>query len=391
MIRKPLVSVIVPVYNVRDYLKECLNSIIDQTYRDLEIFLVDDGSTDGSSEICDEFAKMDTRIQVIHQENAGAATARKCAALRAVGDYICFVDADDKLDSGMIAFFVENIGECDLITSGCYHEDALGKYNKKVDSFDKGIYNTRENIEYFIANMIAFQSRFQDGILPFLFNKMFRTEIVKEAMMDVDTSITYAEDRDLLFRCVLKSKAICVTHESFYYYRYREDSIMRTANEKFMSDLNNLYLSLKKVFSDHPQRDDLMRQLQLFISSRIPTITRYMGFPSETRTVIYLFPFQDLDKDCKIILYGAGKVGIDYYRQIYRKNLLEIVLWVDKEWEKDQGDYMSVVTPESIGKCEYDYVIIAVRKKELAAEIKQELMEKGIMEEKILWRMPPVV
>lgn len=99
-----LVSVIVPVYNVEEYLEECVDSILKQTYKRLEIILVDDGSTDGCPEICDVYAEKDMRVKVIHQQNAGAANARKRGIMAATAEYVCFVDADDTVDAGMIQF-----------------------------------------------------------------------------------------------------------------------------------------------------------------------------------------------------------------------------------------------------------------------------------------------
>lgn len=391
MNEKPLISVIVPIYNAGNYLEECIESIIQQTYNRLEIILVDDGSTDGSSKVCDQYAQKDTRIVAIHQINMGAASARKNGVLCATGEYISFVDADDQIDSGMIAFFIENIGECDLITSGCHCEDLPNQYHERVDSFEEGIYDTEGAMEYFIANMITYQNRYEDGILPFLFNKMYRAAIVKDAIKDITSSIVYAEDRDLLFRCVLKSGAIRVTHKSFYYYRYRQESIMRTVNKRFMCDLNGLYLSLEKVFEEHPLRENLMHQLQLFIVSRIYSVTHFMGFSNDAQIATYVFPFTALDRDSKIILYGAGKVGIDYYRQIFRRKLAEMVLWVDKGWENYQKDYLPVSSPKEIQNCVFDYMIIAVKRAELANEIRQELISMGIAEEKILWDAPAIL
>ena len=391
MNRKALVYVIVPVYNVKDYLGECLESIMAQTYSNLELVVVDDGSTDGSAEICDQYAKTDARIKVIHQQNMGAAAARKTAVFRAAGEFICFVDADDVIESEMIAFFVNHMGDCDLITSGCYCENAPGQYDERVDAFEAGIYDTQEKLAYFIANMIAFRNRFEDGILPFLVNKMYRAEIMKPVITSIDPSITYAEDRDLLFRYALEAKAIRVTHETYYYYRYRVDSIMRKANGAFMHDLNALYLSLGGVFEKHPYKDALLHQLQLFITSRIYSVSWYMGFAMDTGVITYVFPFSDLDSSSRIVLYGAGRVGVDYYRQIYRRKLVQMVLWVDREWERHSDFYMPVFDPADIQTCEYDYIVIAVKKEILADDIRRELIQSGIEQEKILWRIPAIL
>lgn len=99
---KSLISIIVPVYNVEDYLKECLNSIINQIYKNLEILLIDDGSSDKSGEICDEFAKNDSRIKVFHKQNGGQSSARNLGLDKSKGDFISFVDSDDVLGENFI-------------------------------------------------------------------------------------------------------------------------------------------------------------------------------------------------------------------------------------------------------------------------------------------------
>ncbi len=388
---RPLISVIVPVYNAGVYLEDCLNSIVGQTYENLEVILVDDGSTDGSSGICDDFAQDDLRVQVIHQENMGAAAARKTGVLCGTGEYICFVDADDLIDAGMITFFVENIGESDLLTSGYKCEIAPGEHAIWIDSLKEGIYNTEKKRKYFLENMISYNNRFEVGVQPYSGGKLYRAEIIKDVIGDIDTSIVYSEDRDLLFRCILKSKSIRISHQSFYYYRYNPASIMRTVNKNFMSDLNKLYLSLEKAFAGHPQEKSLLRQLQLFLVSRMHFIPYFMGFSVEAQITGYVFPFSELEKGSRIILYGAGQVGIRYYRQIHRQNQLQMVLWTDKNWMDYEEASLPILPPEQIGEIDYDYIIIAVKKKELADEIQGELVKMNVGKDKILWRPPAIL
>ena len=158
-----------------------------------------------------------------------------------------------------------------------------------------------------------------------------------------------------------------------------------------MGDLNKLYLSLERVFNGHPQRECLLHQLQMFILSRIYAIPYFMGFSPDVQIGGYVFPFSELESGSRIILYGAGAVGLRYYQQIYRQRLLQLVLWVDKKGKRESGTAMPISAPEEIGEVEYDYLVIAVKKKELAEEIRKELTGKGIQEEKILWRPPAIV
>ncbi len=389
---KPLVSVIVPVYNAGDYLEECLKSIGGQSYENLEIILVDDGSTDGSAERCDAFAQRDPRARVIHQKNMGAAGARRNGVRTASGEYVCFVDADDTADSGMAAFFVKNMGHCDLLTSGYRRATGSGGYVVWTDALQEGIYDTEQEKKYVLKNMIAYENRFVAGVQPYLCGKLYRTRIVRDVIEDIDPSIVYSEDRDLLFRYILKAGGIRITHTSYYYYRENPASIMQTVNKSFMSDLNKLYLSLGRAFAGHPEEESLRRQLELFLVSRMYFIPSFMGFSDEASIMGYVFPFSELKPGSRIVLYGAGMIGVRYYRQIHRQGLLQMAAWVDKNWERHAEQNFPVSSPEKLADCDYDYVIIAVKKKGLAEEIKKELVEwRGVAGERILWREPALL
>lgn len=383
-----LVSVVVPVYNTQDYLEECLDSILNQTYANLEIILVDDGSTDRAGQICDEYAKKDARVRVYHQENSGAARARKIGIQQAKGKYICFVDSDDIIKNTMIEYFVSMIGDADMITAGCDCERVDGSVFTRFDAFAEGTYRTEAHINYLIQNMIVFGNDGKDGFLPFLVTKMYRTEIVKAAVKSIDEKIIYAEDRDLLFRCILRCKSIVVAKDTFYFYRATQGSIMRSTNKNFMHDLNALYLSLEREFIESQQRESLIYQLQSFIRSRIYWVTRIMGFSLETRTVEYIFPYTNLLENKRYVLYGAGAVGMDYYRQVKNSTEGKLVLWVDRQWEKYTDSRFNVKPVEELQSMEFDCVLIAVKRKELADSIKLELLEKGIVEERIWWKPP---
>lgn len=384
------VSVVVPVYNVEKYLNECVNSILEQRYSNIEVILVNDGSTDASGQICDEYAQKDDRVYVIHQKNSGAATARRAGIIQARGEYICFVDADDRIRPEMIEYFVKYIGESDMITSGCECERRNHETYIRYDAFAPGKYETEIQIKYIISNMITYENKLEDGFLPFLVNKMYRTAIVKDVIDTVDESIVYAEDRDLLFRYILKCKSIVITWEVFYFYRFNQSSIMNRPNKNIMRDLNALYLSLEKAFENHPYEEMLMYQLQLFITSRIYMIPRFMHFPNEMQTIQYVFPYPNLLAGKRFVLYGAGRVGMDYYRQIRNNTEGELVLWIDKQWEKYLDSRFDVKSVEELQDAKFDCVLIAVRRKELADSIKRELLGKGIQEEKIWWKSPIV-
>ena len=131
---KPLISVIVPVYNVEEYLPKCLESIINQTYKNLEIILVDDGSTDNSGIICEDYAEKDKRIKVVHQTNLGISAARNAGLDLCSGDYITFVDSDDYIECDEIEVLVDQIVPNGIVCNG----STIIYQNKKIIKNQKG-------------------------------------------------------------------------------------------------------------------------------------------------------------------------------------------------------------------------------------------------------------
>ena len=143
---KELISIIVPVYNVEKYLKKCVDSIVNQTYKNLEIILVDDGATDNSGKICDELVELDNRIKVYHKKNGGLSDARNYGVERATGDYIGFVDSDDYIDAEMYEKLYEAIKKENVDVAECNLKIV---YPEKTDLFtDQKYYQICNNQEY---------------------------------------------------------------------------------------------------------------------------------------------------------------------------------------------------------------------------------------------------
>lgn len=200
-----LLSVIIPVYNVKPYLEKCVESIVDQTYHNLQIILVDDGSTDGSQTICDELAQKDSRIVVIHKENGGLSTARNVGMDRAKGDYIAFVDSDDWLERNMYEVLINQLEAHDADLVACSFYECKGDEKKAVgDSKNISVFNTEEI--FINKNQLRF----------LVWNKVFRRSFV-EKLRFVPGQVY--EDFHFCRQVFLKTKKLIYLDVPFYDYR----------------------------------------------------------------------------------------------------------------------------------------------------------------------------
>lgn len=378
-----LLSVAVPVYNVEQYLNQCVDSILCQTYTHLELILVNDGSTDRSGEICEEYAKLDARVHVINQENRGAASARRRAAERATGQYIVFIDSDDYIEEDYLEKMICAVNGCDLVTSGYFIDQDC----KKFDKIKQGIYAAGTQMEYIIDNMIIYQCGRERGLTAYIFNKLYRTDYARKVFLEINPKVYWGEDSEFLYRYILQCQSVCVTDICGYHYCTREQSIVHRRHMDYLSNLNELYLSLEKVFREHDRKEILLFKLQLWMITMIRIAPSVMGFFDLAQgSVRFLFPHYDTMHGKEIILYGAGSVGKDFYLQLRGREDIKVVGWMDKNAEDYQKKSYPVMPLSEIDKLKYDYIIIAVNRSAMIEQIKNELIEAGIPEEKIVWK-----
>ena len=248
-----MVSVIVPIYNVEGYLHQCLDSIVSQSYKDLEIILVDDGSTDGSGSICDVYADKDVRIKVIHQDNRGLPEARNSGLKVAKGDYIIMPDGDDTLHPQMIEILYNLINSGDYDFSMCYGEKI---YNVDIAK-ERVLRSVRVSQSVEMSRDSAYKNlwvlsdfQLQYGVV---WNKLYKRNLVDSIGLFVKTA---AQDLEYNNRVFMHIDKAVLTTEYLYYYIQRENSILHQKNSlRFLNNLNTYQLSLSKI----PQNNKLYR------------------------------------------------------------------------------------------------------------------------------------
>ena len=184
----PLISIIIPVYNAEKYLNQCIDSIITQTYSDWELILVDDGSTDSSGIICDEYAKNDNRIKVVHKHNGGASSARNKGLDIAEGGYIAFIDADDYVEESYLSKFVENIGKADLLQGGLLE---VGQYENDCSIKKYKYYDLDNNTDAVELLNVKEAGRIR---ICYVHVKLFRNDIIQDNRIRFDTGMKLSED-----------------------------------------------------------------------------------------------------------------------------------------------------------------------------------------------------
>ena len=229
---KPSLSIVVPVYNVEQYLHKCVDSILNQTFRDYELILVDDGSTDGSSRICDDYKKIDERIRVFHKENGGLSDARNYGLDHSNGEYIAFVDSDDWIDSVMYESMMNSIIDNDADISVCGHRVVTvdGRVEETV-VFDEPV---------LLTGIEATKEILKDERMPsFAWNKLYKRSLFKDIRFPHGRIY---EDIAVIYRYFDMAKRVYVLNEVYYNYLRRPGSIclfQTKDNEKIAKRLHD--------------------------------------------------------------------------------------------------------------------------------------------------------
>ncbi len=237
--KNDLISIIIPVYKVEKYLEKCIESVLKQTYTNLQIILVDDGSPDNCGKICDEYAKKDSRIEVIHKINGGLSDARNVGINRANGRYIGFVDSDDYIKEDMYEKLINLIKEYDADISICNLYDVIdGK--EYVRNKDNGIH------EYSRIDILK-EILLDKNIQSYAWNKLYKKELFDEIKYPIGKKY---EDIGTTFYLFEKCNKIVVTSEPEYYYLKRADSLVNNVTESTILDYTEIiiqrYLYIKQ-------------------------------------------------------------------------------------------------------------------------------------------------
>ena len=435
----PKISVIIPVYNAEEYLEECLNSVLGQSMKEIEVICINDGSTDNSLSILKQFRDRDERLHIISQDNESAGAARNRGLEVAKGEYLSFLDADDFFESHMLSTAHEKAKkyEADIVVF------RSNQFDERRQSYCESTWTIKDQ---YIPNIDVFSRKdvkedFFNCFACWAWDKLFRTEFIRE------NNISFQNQKsvnDLLFvySALSKAERISIVQEILVHKRINNNNSISNSYSR-TKDWNCFYQALsglKKqliqwgIFNElerdyinyalkfslwnlwkfrntdvyenlyNTLRSEWFKELGItdhgysyFYNKtdyeRLNDICSMTCAEYERKEMIrnmsgmFLFPFELVNKYSKIVLYGAGKVGCAYYRQIQYTKYCEVTAWVDRDYEKLNG---GIENPEIISKREFDVVVIAINDKYIAKEIIEKLYAMGIDEERIVWRSPQI-
>ncbi|MDE7253382.1 MAG: glycosyltransferase [Acetatifactor sp.] len=427
------ISVIMPVYNAEKYLQISMDSILNQSLREIEVICVDDGSTDNSYNILLQYQSRDDRVIVLQQSNQYAGVARNTGMKIAKGEYLCFLDADDFFEDNMLQRLYEKakISNSDIIICDAYHyNDKTGEIMEDVGIVSKKYLNMAGTLSYKMIPEHIFQVT-----SPVPWNKIFKREFVQRYHLKfqstrksndeyfVNIALIYADkidfiDERLIYYRVNNAKSLQGMGEepSFDFFDALKaiknelikagiyDSVERSFINKGLSICISM-LRKQKNLKNFIQIYECIKQ-EVFIWLNIPEREKEFFYANyhEVQDILMLepeeyiyeklllsreagchkIPYKSVGKARKIILYGAGKVGREYMREIIKSDYYSLVAWVDRNYFHYTDRYPKITDPEKVNELDFDKLIIAIANEQTRIEVRNYLVKQGIEGEKIV-------
>jgi glycosyltransferase involved in cell wall biosynthesis len=372
----PLISVIIPIYNVQDYLEVCIESVLSQTYGNIEVILVDDGSTDNCNVICKRYCGMDDRVMLVEKENGGLVSARKAGLERAGGTYILFVDADDWVDNDLlekIVPFITGGNSVDMVAFGCIEEYPEHKVTR-INKIKQGIYRNNE-LRELQHSMFMTDYFFDWNILPNLWDKVIRKDVLARSLCNVPNEVSYGEDVACTYPCILCSKSVAVLDITPYHYRQRDGSMVREMRELPKGNFENLYRTLAKAFVGDGFLEKQLKYYMFFVM----LLKSYSTFSN----LMPLFPFKKVKPGDRVLVYGAGGFGKVIASYVSASNDLELVGWADKNAGFYRKSGFDIILPKDISSIDFDSLVIAILNETTSEIIMLDLVDIGVNSDKI--------
>lgn len=379
-----LVSIVVPVYGVEEYIEQCIDSLLSQRHRELEVILVNDGSQDRGGAICDLYAVRDRRLRVVHKTNGGLVSARKAGVEVATGQYLGFVDGDDWVGPD----FVGSLHDCaasasaDLVIAGHVRE-FLGKHEVIPPRASPGTYDHVSVLESLLPTAIYNGTFFQHGVSTYVWNKLFLRQQVTQFIRDVDEQIVMGEDAAITYPYLANCERVAVSRDAEYFYRQRSNSIVKS-----VSDINREYLRLSALFRYLRNRfagsgnsADINEQLRYYFYAQV--LVRSGAVIASELDADCMIPFPGLRPGQKVVVCSSGSFGQHVVGALRRLDRFDLVGWVDDDDLESQRLGLPVTSLDSVATLACDLIVIAAIDSEYGEALAVRLERAGIPRAKI--------
>ena len=379
---EPLVSIIVPIYKIERYIGICIESLMKQTYKNIEIILVDDGSPDRSPEICDLYSSKDDRIKVIHKENGGLVSARKAGLAAAVGDYVGYVDGDDWVEPTFYEALVKAAirSGADLVVAG-QSKDLFSTSSKITSRIPEGVYRG-VSLEKLKKNMLSYGEFFSVGVNTYVWNKLFRRELLIGHQNAVPDGVSIGEDAAVVYPYIMECGTVRIIDDCGYHYRQREDSMLKKS-AAFRNEAVGLRLlrgHLESFAAKYPDTYGLKKQVTDYLLGIC--IMRSGGMIKELSDEYAPYGRDFYGK--KVVVWSAGTFGQQLVYRIKENGCCVIVGWVDVDYWEYRRCCLDVDPVDSADEKDFDYILIATVDGASAARVRTDLAWRGIDEKRIL-------
>lgn len=354
-----LFSIIVTIYNVEQYLEKCIDSILTQSYENFELILIDDGSTDGSGNICDHYAKMDRRIVVIHKTNGGLISARTTGIELARGQYTVYVDGDDWIEQEELMEIYEVVknNNVDLVEFGFYKEYE-GLSEERHAGLTEGLYNSAhlwEKIEQLLKDKPCFVRALEGTICC----KAVNTEILKRVERNMFHEITWGEDAIATFGLLHEINSFYVTYKPLYHYRVHSNSMM---HKQKTSQIELVEKQLYKIWNMYKKEES---------KDYLKYLLNYLVVLEQPQFAVEKYLTKIIEPNAKTVIYGKG---------VFAKQIIEAFTKNKKANIVDVVDFSDV---ERIRELDYDVIFIAITITSIVEKSVDTLMKIGVKREQI--------
>lgn len=315
MNRPPKISVIVPVYNVEEYIQDCVHSILNQTFSDFELLLIDDGSSDSSGKLIDEFSDIDIRVRSIHKENQGVSATRNLGIDLAKGEFICFIDSDDWIDKNYFEKLFENSSSTDLIILTAVAYDYPNKTIYKTPLYKKEFFSNEAIPQLLIEN--NFFTTGDGGC----WSKLFRKNIIIENDIRFQINNAAYEDTLFTFEYISKCKKVYIARGSHYHYIHRHDISLSKKKHPYKNYLDSGTKALTLLIEIQNKY-----QIENVSTFMIKGITKFIGVLNYS--VFSLYPtFDQFLKQERINLLHVLYTKNVKYKNLYKtKNIKQKIV-----------------------------------------------------------------